>query len=113
MAGEKDYYKTYDFSKQELCEQKIDADINCTYSEPPSNFDSEIKNEIKNYLENIQIPSISKENNQYEYCYNFSYHKLEHTFCFNKQDMITLAQWGSNITESRSTSIDINKVELI
>jgi len=79
----------------------------------PLNFDSETKSNILSYLENIEITSISEEDNQYGHCYTFSHDELDHTFCFNEQDIITFAKWGRDIREERSTSVDINKIEMI
>lgn len=79
----------------------------------PLNFDSETKSNILNYLGNIKITSISEEDNQYGHCYNFSHDKLEHTFCFNEQNSITFAKWGKDIRRERSTSVNINKIEMI
>lgn len=81
--------------------------------ETPSNFDSETKTNILSYLESIEIISISEEDNQYGHCYSFSYDELEHSFCFNEQDLLTFAQWGRDIHEEKSTSVDINKIEMI
>lgn len=81
--------------------------------ETPLNFDSETKSNILSYLENIEITSISEEDNQYGHCYTFSHDELEHTFCFNEKDIITFAQWGGDISNERGTSVNINKIEMI
>ncbi len=84
----------------------------CSEDKPP-NFDSDIKQEIIDYLKDVTISLISEEDKEYGHCYTFSYDELEHTFCFNEQKMITFAQWGKDIKRERSTSVDINKIEMI
>jgi len=83
------------------------------YEGEPSNFDFEVKSRILHYLEQVAITSISEENNTYGKCYTFFYDNLKHIFCFNEQNLITLAQWGKNITKENSRRVNIYKVKMI
>lgn len=85
------------------CEDKI-----------PQNLDSEIKKEIISYLNEINIASISEEDNKdYGHCYYFFHKCLEQKFCFNQEGLITYAQWGIDADRQMSTHINTHYFEKI
>ncbi len=77
----------------------------------PEDFDLMIKKEILDYLGGIEITSIIEDRE--DNCYTLSRNSLEHIFCFDENNLITFAQWGSNIREDRRTNVGINKVKRI
>lgn len=86
----------------------------CSEDEPNNNVDSDVKQEIIDYLKYVTISSISEQDNEYGHCYSFIYGKLRQIFCFNEQNLITFAQWGKNITDSpEGEFVNINKIEMI
>jgi|GEM_PF-3534796 len=82
--------------------------------EVPENLDSETKKEIISYLDDINLNLLTKEDNtQYGTCYYVLDKNLKQTFCFDQENLIMFAQWGSNESTSRSTNININTIEKI
>jgi len=116
--------------KNVVCHQKSYNGCVCEFNptdivycseEIPKNFDSETKNEIINYLNNNKIVSFREKNStQYGTCYYAFYKKLKQILCFNQENIITFAQWGSNESSSVGgahgggfTDIDMFTVEKI
>ncbi len=86
--------------------------LNCSNG-TPMDFNTKIKHDIKEYLNNIRVASIVEKDDKNGHCFTFFFNNLEHIFCFDKRKIITFAQWGSNIREMRRTRIDINRIKLI
>lgn len=101
-------YRKYNY----LCRCSFDSvKIRNCREETPANFDVEIKNGIKDYLKTIELTPILEEDNEIGRCYSFYYDELEHIFCFDDFDLITFAQFGRNIRESKYTSVNIYKIK--
>jgi hypothetical protein len=96
-----------------LCDCTFDDVSRGTFcrGEIPSNYDLEIKEDIIEYLETIEILSISEDDSVNQHCFTFPSNGLEHKFCFNEQNILTFAEWGKDIREGRSRDVEINKIE--
>lgn len=76
----------------------------------PDDSDAGIKQKIIKHLTNATISSISEEDKEHGHCYNFSYHAVEHSICFNEKNLITFAQWREKRSgESGHYRYDTNK----
>ena len=90
--------------------------LSCTSGTPANDYQSEKQN-MTEYLQYISdndsqdMSTVSEENNGYGHCYLFFYSNLMNTFCFDEQNLVTFAQWGSNVSGTGFANIDINTIE--
>ncbi len=121
-----DYFESLDESNQLCRNEKTEVVIGCPDpnncdveivetltcgNKLPEDYDSLIKNEILNYLESVEITSISKDINEDGTCYTIQNSRSTHTFCFGDKNLIIFAKWGNNLVESDRTDVEINEVE--
>lgn len=97
---------TFNFTINEICDENI-----------PVNFDATAKSDILNYLRNIKITEkiteITEKDYEIGHCYSFLYNGLEHSFCFDEQNLITFAKWGKDSGQEGTINVDFEKIEKI